>query len=202
MQNTYKNFSKLTRGYDALQTVEEVALYCQNNTDNTIEFAFIFCKLYPFMKRKTDKLFFMSEEDKSSICIEELQKVIRDFQGYGKIITMLGKYLDGRYLAEVNLANRDVRKANYDSSSYEAMLEDSHNDRYSATCAELESVEFAETLENLGTLTPSELSFCRIRMKYDKSCLSDSDIASMLSITSSAVTQIKKSLKVKLVAFA
>lgn len=194
MQTTYKNFKELSTLYTGqTSNLDALALEYQQ-TEDPIILAVVFCKQYPYILTQVEKYYNLSESDKSSFSVEELHKAMLDFQtGKGaKIQTFFSRYLNRRLYKETWVLSHQKRSANNSADSYEAVMQvkAGYDEAGFSDC------DFIYSLENSNLLTENELKYCRIIMR-ETAKLTDSEIARELSVSPSAVNQMKKSLKKK-----
>jgi hypothetical protein len=191
MESTYKNLLNLSKLFETQGRDINVVTLQYRKSQDPIQFAYIFCKLYPFMVTQTDKYFYLTDQDKASHCIEELSKAISNFklQENGSIQTLFGVYLNNRLRAETQQLQYNKRKANNAASDYESLT-------YAYDDRQFESVDLLETLKSMD-LSDNELRYCQLIIR-DADKIKDTDIAKLLGISSAAITYIKNRLQKKL----
>lgn len=194
MQSTYENFLKLSRLYpDQNADLSEVTLKYQQTSD-PISFCFVFCKLFPYMLRVTRRYYYVSDQDKSSFCVYELNKAMKNYSEAksAKILTLFNKYLIHRFLNEYESMSYDKRKINQDLTS----LTKVYRMECPASKSSLDDVELMETLHSID-LTTSELKYCEIVAKSTHK-IKDAEIARAIGLTPPAIHHIKNRLQKKL----
>lgn len=194
MSNTLKNFKQLAALYEGTSvTTEEFVLEFQY-TEDPIIIAYVFCQSYALIVNQGNKFFGLSEEDKESFAVEELELAMMDYkEGKGASFkTFFMRYFVNRLRAETQATNTQKRKANNVTEEYEEVTtvrayEDQGYD----------NVEFIDSLETSFDLTENELKYCHIVMNNPVGVV-DTDVAKLMGMTSAGVNWIKKSLKKKL----
>jgi DNA-binding CsgD family transcriptional regulator len=195
MDKTFKNFQKLSSLYENQNAnLSAVALQYQNNSD-PICFSFVFCKLYPYMITQVAKFFYLTSEDKASFCVEELNKAMKDFDFFkaNRVQTVFSLYLYNRLRQESSDLSYDKRKANNTSIGYD---ESGYTDQTYQDIS-FENIEILESLAS-SNLSDKELKYCSLIIKNSGKII-DTDIASILGITSAGVNYIKNSLTKKII---
>lgn len=193
MNQTYKNFLKLSSLYrDQKADLSAVALEYQR-TNDPVCYSFVFCRLYAYMITQTDKYFYLTDSDKDSYCMEELKKAMIDFDSTkgAKIQTLFDRYLNNRLRTETEQLSRDKRKVNNNTENYDIAHNKSTYDELSFDC-----IEVIESLKTLP-LSDNELKYCQL-IVHNANKINDSDIAKLLGVSSAAIHYIKNSLSKKL----
>lgn len=194
MLSTYKSFQSLAKMYDNhTEDLDLITLEYQENGD-VVNFAVVFCKLFPFIRNQSDKYFYLTDSDKASFAVEELNKAMTDFksdQG-AKIQTFFSRYLNNRLRAETQMLSHHKRKTNNSCESYEAFTEI----KKGYTEQGYDDSEFAEMLKQME-LNDNELKYCQIIIN-DTIHVKDSDAAKQIGISSTAIKYMKKRLAKKL----
>ena len=101
MQETFKSLQTLSNLYEGDNTLSETALKYQQE-QSPIHFAHIFCKLYPYLKTQSDKYFYLTEEDKTSFVLEELNKALLAYDPSkgAQVQTLVSIYVNNRLRME------------------------------------------------------------------------------------------------------
>lgn len=202
MRETYESLKTLGNLYRGTETLEEIAINYQN-TEDPIILAYVFTKQYGLIYGVVQKYFYLTEDDFASFAVEEVHKVLMNYNPYAEkkasVRTMIVRYLERRLYAETKNLSYQKRSANNTADSYEVYVADLNTGSKSMSYKEdqFEMIELLELVEKVDNLTKNEIEYCRIIMQSgDK--VKATDIAQELKISSSAVTQIKKSLQGKL----
>lgn len=194
MLSTLESFQSIAALYENTSTnLDEITIEYQSTRD-VVNFAYVFCKLFPYTKTQVDKYFYLTDSDKASFAVEELDKAMLDFKlGQGaKIQTFYSRYLNNRLRSETQLLSHQKRKTNNSCESYEAFMEI----RQGYIEQGYKNSEFIEMLRHMN-LTDNELKYCHIIMN-DHIEVKDSDAAKQMGVTSAAVHYLKKNLAKKL----
>lgn len=195
MQETFKNFSTLSHLYEGDKTLSETALKYQKD-NNPIYLAHIFCKLYPYLKTQADKYFYLTDEDKVSFVLEELNKAVLAYDATkgAQVQTLVSTYVNNRLRTETQQLQHHKRCVNNTADSYDELV---------ATCDDAEGSEdcFMNVLTELtlasAELSSTELQCCKIIMDEPHE-LKNTEIAEKMGITSAGVGYLKKKIATKL----
>lgn len=194
MNNTYKNFKQLsTLYYNQEADINYVVLDYQMTKD-PVCLAFVFCKLYPYMVTVVNRYYYLTDEDKSSFCVEELSKTMKDYS-YSKktkVQTLFSKYLTNRLRSETENLSYDKRKADNVTDNYEYKVK-----THVYVEEQYDHIEYLESLRENPSLSVNELMYCELVVSNGNK-IKDTDIAKTLGISSAAITYIKESLTKKL----
>jgi RNA polymerase sigma factor (sigma-70 family) len=202
MRETYENLRELANLYRGTEALEELALNYQN-TEDPIILAYVFTKQYGLIYGVCQKYFYLNESDFASFSVEEVHKVLMKFdpnaEKVASVRTMIVRYLERRLYKETKELNYQKRSANNTADSYEVFVTEQQTSSKAMSYKEdkFEMVELIDLVNKVDSLTDNEIKYCKIIMQSgDK--VKATDIAQELGISSSAVTQIKKSLQGKL----
>lgn len=205
MNDTFKNLKSIAEMYEGNKNdLDLIAIEYQKTKDNVL-LAVTFCELYQHISLRVNKYFNLTESDKASFALQELETAMLDFRtGKGaKLKTFYTRYLDRRMYAETNMTNHQKRSANNSCGSFESVNEEivgkgskkkSFNMKY--TEDGFGNYEMMESLEKAKVLTENEIKYCKIIMR-ESSIVTDSEVARELSVSPSAINQLKKSLAKK-----
>lgn len=198
MYQTYKNFKNLTTLYTGETSDPSTLAIEYQKTQDPVLLAVVYCEQFAYILTQVEKYFNLTDEDKASFSVEELHKAMMNYnpQGGAKLPTLYSRYLNNRLRAETQMSNHQKRSANNQCECYEAItmnVEGVEDDR-------LKDLEFYHSLEQSGMFTENEIALCKIVMN-DTIHIKDVDIAKQLKVSSSAITQMKRSLAKKLVSF-
>lgn len=207
MKQTYATFNELAKLHAGETDLCKLAKHYQSSHD-PILFSYVFCKLYNLTLSHANKFFNLTDADIASFSVEELNKAMLAFDESkgAQIHTLYMRYFDRRLYAETQMLNHDVRKGNYNTHSFDRVpgeQKDHYEFKYDQTQIMAEGKEddsynlinLNESLKSFN-LTHNELSYCQLVTKYTK--IKDTDIASILGISSAAITYIRRSLSKKL----
>lgn len=197
MNQTYSNLKTLANLHEGEKCLSILTTEYQNTGDPII-FSFVFCEYFGYIKRISDNYFYLTESDKASFALEELDKSMRNFdKSKGvKIQTLFSKYYKNRLRAETEMLNYQKRSLNNTADSYDAIMDDIGNEQTDHTSQnEFEKIEFLDYIRN-AELTELEVKYCEIIIE-DGDKVSSTDIAERLGISCSMITYIKKSLQNK-----
>lgn len=186
-----------------------VALEYQQTKD-TVLLAYTFCELRMHITMRVKTYFNLTESDKASFALQELETAMLDFKvGKGaKLKTFYTRYLDRRLYAETNMTNHQKRSANNSCGSFEKVTEEiagKHSKKpiqmnYNEDgFGNYEMVRSLEKAEKAKVLTDNEIKYCHIIMRESAEIVSDSEVARELSVSPSAINQLKKSLAKKFI---
>lgn len=193
--NSYSHFRPLANLHTGSEDLGELALEYQADKD-PVKFAYVFVTLYPLIRVTVERYFYLTDEDKESLAIEELHRSMLDFRSDGgaQLQTLFTRYLTRRMYSATKMANHQKRKANNGAECFGIVSESSTQSERGYG-----EVEFAETLVTTKGLTENELRYCRLIMSdSDHTHGKDSDAARVLGITPAAIHYIKKALARKL----
>jgi len=195
MQETLKNFQTLANFYKSDKTLSSVAVQYQSSGD-PVQLAYIFCKLYPYLKTQVEKYFYLTDEDKVSFVLEELNKAVLAYDPTkgAQVQTLISTYINNRLRTETQQLQHHKRCVNNTPDSYDELMlgaEDSDGDE---TC--FDDVITHMALEQ-AKLSETELACCKIIMA-EPNQLKNTEIANKMGITSAGVGYIKKKLENKL----
>ena len=200
MLNTYKSFLPISNYFKSSRINSKLDLsnlateYQQ--THNSFIFAYSFCKLFPYMKSVADQYFHLTDEDKSSFIVEELQKCLLTYDSSSaKFITMVNTYIKRRLYAESSMENHQKRCANNMGDSFDELCatKESYQFKNEADLAEMEVAISQIDAE----LTDNEVKYCKIIIRNNTK-LYDREVAKEIGITGAGVNYIKRCLKGKL----
>lgn len=197
MQKTYETLHELSKLHSGNTSLESLSLDYQSSRNPEI-ISYVFCKLFNLSVSNTNRYFTLTDADKASFCLEELDKAMLAFDATKgtKFSTLYVTYLLNRLRVEAYSLTHQLRKGNYDTESLDI---EQNDDNFSIIQGmdekEYDVIDLHETLESFN-LTPNELSYCKIATKYTS--LKDTDIATMLGISSAAITYLRRSLSKKL----
>lgn len=211
MERTFKQLKDIAQYYRGTEDTDELALRYQE-TEDAIILSHVFCKHFGLIITLTQKYReVLNEDDITSYALEELHKALMNFRpdSGAKAITLYSRFLSNRLKVEIKVSNYDKRKANILADSFEGdILKDEKGDKEDSGYSErmgydddnFDQIELLEALRNNKNLTENEYKYCEIIIQEvsDTTQIKDSDIASRLNISSSAVHYIKKSLQKKL----
>lgn len=198
MLNTYNSFKTLANLYKGTENLTQVAMMYKQ-TEDPVLFAHIFCDIFPLLKSQADKYFYITEEDKASIILDEICKAIYDYEPSRgvKLQTFITAYINRALYATTKLTTTDMRKANNSAESYDVLV----------------SLQSEETIESIGykdielgeslaatPLTENEMRYCRIVMNEPK-VIKDAEIARKLGMSSAGILWIKSQVKKKLLKY-
>ena len=195
MNNTFstlKTLSNLYKGSDDLsQIAEEYQL-----DKSPIKFAYVACKLEHYLKTQTNKYWGLTEEDKESFMLEEIDRAMLNYTPSkgAKVQTLISIYVNNRLRTETQQLQHDKRSANNTADSYEEIIATKENDE--VDCTQYQDIEIMSLLKS-AELTESEMACCRIIMEEPHE-LKNTEIAAVLGITSAGVGYLKKRIAVKL----
>lgn len=199
--NTYQsllNFSNLFVPAADVATTEEL-VQAFNEGRQTEVIAHIFCTNYQLFKLTANKFFGLSTEDKDSFILEEIAKVLANFdlqnERNAKITTVISTYIYNRLRAETQALQKASRATLNLATSFEDLgdmerLEEA-GDETSYSYSEM--YELVQQLD----LTENERKCCEIIIVNTQE-LKNSEIAELMGISRAGVGHIKKSLKAKL----
>jgi hypothetical protein len=189
---TYKNLSRLSNLYTGVEDLNKVALQYQQTKD-PILFSFAFIKLFPVMIRQVERYYCLTNDEKVSYCLEELNKSLLDFKEDkgAKLMTLFVTYLKRRLRTEAKSLQLDKRRADMNTESFDVAF-----NRTSYIESAYDALEYLESLNQME-LTENELRYCEIVINSSGKVL-DADIAKLIGISSAGVHFIKKSLAKKL----
>lgn len=207
MRGTFESFKSIAELYTGDRSdLDKLAILYQKDRDSLI-LAVVFVELYPFIVSQVRAYFNLTDSDKASFTLQELEKSMGDFRlGKGAAFrTFFNRYLQRRMYAETNLQNRDKRAANNQCTSYEA-LTDATEDRINDFISEnvkyidenFQDFELMKSLESSTAFTANELKYCKIIMR-ESSSVRDVEVANELKVSSSAINQMKKAIRKKFV---
>lgn len=197
MQSTYMNFRELSKLHQGPTDLNTLALNYQN-TENPVILAFSFCQQFAYIVSQVNPYFYLTEADKSSFAVEELHKALKDYNPSkgASARTLFSRYLNRRLYAETNMLRHQKRSANNTADCFEELASNNMiNDKVSDTFTS--EVALLHSIETSGMFTENEIKYCKIIMR-DSDVPRDSDVARLLSVSPSAINQIKKSIKQKL----
>lgn len=205
MRETFKNLKNIASLHQGQrEDLDTLTLEYQQTKDNVL-LAVVFVELYPYIVTQVGKYFNLTESDKASIALQELDKAMLDFRtGKGaKLKTFYSRYLNRGMYRETNMLNHQKRKANNACASYESSTDQTiegtgeiksltmqyHEERY-------DEYDLVSAIEVSEILTDNEIKYCKIIMR-ENNAIKDSEIARELSVSPSAINQMKKALKKK-----
>lgn len=198
MQSTLKNLCDLSSLYSGPVDLSKAATEYQKNQDPVI-LAYVFVTLYPLIRVVSDRYFYLTDSDRASFAVEELDKSMREFRldGGAQIQTFFCRYFTRRLYAETKMLGHHVRRANRSADSWEEVTEGLHQGTDESGYSE---VEFMIAVRSSGRLTVNEVRYCEIILDAGsgEKVVKDSDIAEILGVSSAAVFYLKKSLEKKL----
>lgn len=192
MYTTYKNLLILSDLYEGEETNSNLALKYQQTKD-PIFLAVVYTRYYAYIKTTADNYFNLTDADKASFAIEELNKALLDYklERGAKVQTLFIKYYKNRLRQETQATNLYKRRANNNCDNYEtAEIFEGYKE------SSFGFVELELALEQADLLTENEKMYCKIIMSSDN--VNDSDVAKKLEISPSAIFQIKKRLRTKI----
>lgn len=210
MYNTLKNFKQIAILNSEELTPKLVESY-KETQDGTI-LAKVFVKYFAHFKNVADRYFGLTDEDRASYIVEELHGAMMNYDSNkGSIGTLASRYIANRLRCETEAINADKRKSTLESDSFEAKIEEGARGIEGAREDEIvfESVDLIDSLD----LTPNEKEFCKIFLLDrtqelanpendttvgSKLKVMNTEIATLLNISPTAVKNIKDSLKKKL----
>lgn len=193
MYKTYQNFKNLSILCGDMTTNEATIKYQVSR--NPVYLAKVFCDMFPYLLEVGKNYFYLLDEDKASIMVEETHRAMMAFDTKRKckVDTLISTYINRRLYAETSMLNHHKRSINKDAESYEEVCATRHEE-YEEN--EYGKVELERTLEEMN-LTDNELACCKIIIEETHKLKND-EIAKELGITPMAITYIKRSLQKKL----
>lgn len=198
--NTYKSFLPISNYFKSSRSksnldLSDLSIEYQKS-HNSFIFAYTYCKLFPYMKTVADQYFHLTDDDKSSFILEELQKCLLTYKPtQAKFITMVNTYIKRRLYAESSMENHQKRCANNIGDSFDELCatKESYEFRNEADLAEMEVA-----ISQIDTqLTETEVKYCKIVIRNNTK-LYDREIAKEIGITGAGVSYIKRCLQEKL----
>lgn len=207
MRETLRNFKSIACLYDGdKKNLNYIALEYQRTGDSML-LAVMYVEMYPYLLTQVRNYFQITEQDKASYILSELHQSMLDFSETGGATyrTFSIRYIKRRLFAETSSLNRKKRIANEQTASYDQII-DPNAERTGDNLTvdgyyEEEGFDNClaiETLESSPILTNTEIGYCKIILR-ESSTVKDIEIAEELKVSSSAITQAKKSLRKKLV---
>lgn len=207
MNQTFKNFREIASLYEGSTKLEDVAVAYQSATlisdeqEQSLLFAVAFVGVFKFSKAICREYYNLTEEDNVSYVIESLLKSLLNFSlGKAKFLTFFAKYLKNKLREETQYTQLQKRKANNCASSVEEMRESESRKKKKVEGSIDDNLITVDTSQTLHTanLTDNEIKYCHIIMKYDKEQITSTEIAQILNVSSSAISQMKQGLRKKL----
>ena len=193
--NTFSNLKTLANLYIGSDDLSEVAENYQQDK-SPAKLAYVVCRLEHYLKTQTNKYWGLTEEDKESFMLEEVDRAMLHYNPDkgAKVQTLISIYVNNRLRTETQQLQHDKRSANNAADSYEEIIATKENDE--VECTQYLDIEMSSLL-NSAQLTESEMACCKIIMQ-EPHALKNTEIADMLGMTSAGVGYLKKRIAVKL----
>ena len=193
--NTFSNLKTLANLYIGSDDLSEVAENYQQDK-SPAKLAYVVCRLEHYLKTQTNKYWGLTEEDKESFMLEEVDRAMLHYNPDkgAKVQTLISIYVNNRLRTETQQLQYDKRSANNAADSYEEIIATKENDE--VECTQYLDIEMSSLL-NSAQLTESEMACCKIIMQ-EPHALKNTEIADMLGMTSAGVGYLKKRIAVKL----
>lgn len=200
--NTYESllaYSNLFKEEgDRLSTEQLVQAYRLGRQTEVI--SYVFCSNYNLFRLTTNRFYGLSQDDKDSYILEEISKVMENYNGEKttqsvKITSLVCAYIYNRLRTETQALQKASRKTLDYSTSFEDLGE---VDRVEEASEEgsFNYYEMYQLVQELD-LTDNERECCKIILLNNDN-IKNSEIAEMLGLSRAGVGHIKKSLKQKL----
>lgn len=123
----------------------------------------------------------------------ELLNCCNNYNGQGKLSTMFCTYADRRIYALRQMSAHNNRKANFESDSYQLMVENGY-DIEMRECG-YSDIEITELLKTIN-LTENEEKFCKLIMSDE--CKNKKEIAELIGVDASSISYFRNSVRAKL----
>ena len=193
--NTFSNLKTLANLYIGSDNLSEVAEDYQQDK-SPVKLAYVVCRLEHYLKTQTNKYWGLTDEDKESFMLEEVDRAMLHYNPDkgAKVQTLISIYVNNRLRTETQQLQYDKRSANNAADSYEEIIATKENDE--VECTQYLDIEMSSLL-NSAQLTESEMACCKIIMQ-EPHALKNTEIADMLGMTSAGVGYLKKRIAVKL----
>jgi DNA-binding CsgD family transcriptional regulator len=193
--NTFSNLKTLANLYIGSDNLSEVAEDYQQDK-SPVKLAYVVCRLEHYLKTQTNKYWGLTDEDKESFMLEEVDRAMLHYNPDkgAKVQTLISIYVNNRLRTETQQLQYDKRSANNAADSYEEIIATKENDE--VECTQYLGIEMSSLL-NSAQLTESEMACCKIIMQ-EPHALKNTEIADMLGMTSAGVGYLKKRIAVKL----
>lgn len=193
--NTFSNLKTLANLYIGSDNLSEVAEDYQQDK-SPVKLAYVVCRLEHYLKTQTNKYWGLTEEDKESFMLEEVDRAMLHYNPDkgAKVQTLISIYVNNRLRTETQQLQYDKRSANNAADSYEEIIATKENDE--VECLQYQDIEMSSLLCS-AQLTESEMACCKIIMQ-EPHALKNTEIADMLGMTSAGVGYLKKRIAVKL----
>jgi len=193
--NTFSNLKTLANLYIGSDNLSEVAEDYQQDK-SPVKLAYVVCRLEHYLKTQTNKYWGLTDEDKESFMLEEVDRAMLHYNPDkgAKVQTLISIYVNNRLRTETQQLQHDKRSANNAADSYEEIIATKENDE--VECTQYLDIEMSSLL-NSAQLTESEMACCKIIMQ-EPHALKNTEIADMLGMTSAGVGYLKKRIAVKL----
>lgn len=193
--NTFSNLKTLANLYIGSDDLSEVAENYQQDK-SPAKLAYVVCRLEHYLKTQMNKYWGLTEEDKESFMLEEVDRAMLHYNPDkgAKVQTLISIYVNNRLRTETQQLQYDKRSANNAADSYEGIIATKENDE--VECTQYLDIEMSSLL-NSAQLTESEMACCKIIMQ-EPHALKNTEIADMLGMTSAGVGYLKKRIAVKL----
>lgn len=193
--NTFSNLKTLANLYIGSDDLSKVAEDYQQDK-SPVKFAYVVCRLEHYLKTQMNKYWGLTEEDKESFMLEEIDRAMLHYNPDkgAKVQTLISVYVNNRLRTETQQLRYDKRSANNAADSYEEVIATKENDEIE--CTQYQDIEMNSLLCS-AQLTESEMACCKIIMQ-EPHALKNTEIADMLGMTSAGVGYLKKRIAVKL----
>lgn len=213
MYNTYKNFKGVIEGFDKevdFENITDLVPYYRETEDIRV-MAYIYVDQYGNLYNRVRKYDKLSSEDKASFILEEILKVLDDFDASRgvQLQTLLTTYVSRRCFAENQYRSRQKRAMTYNSEiavslddirsqmgQEDARFNISYRDLESLVCEDTYEIEYHNLLDSLG-LNDREMEYCKI-VGMCTTKPTDTEIAEELGVSSPAIHSMKKRIQKKI----